>query len=285
MNSSKNWLYLCNSTAKPLWVGLSPYCLHLTKYANKLTIVTEDVWNTIYNFISSGLKKSEWVLVHGISNGSVIYLVAGIYLMMRFKWTVNKAIEYLWVKQPWFYIAPHFHKALYFLEGIIKSKNSSEISGTWDLTREMKKQEQIITHTFINTRIASEPPQRENIDLEIKSKIESNIPSSNRNQKPRINSFSENDGNKRRIQWMDQGKDRLPLAQVIVNKHHGYGKKEKSLPKIRWHREEFKLAPIIKRWETKPKKNVLNITTTTKSNALELIFYRWWKWTFTYQFE
>ena len=97
----------------------------------------------------------------------------------------------------------------------------------------MKKQEQIITHTFINTRIASEPPQRENIDLEIKSKIESNIPSSNRNQKPRINSFSENDGNKRRIQWMDQGKDRLPLAQVIVNKHHGYGKKEKSLPKIR----------------------------------------------------
>ena len=108
------------------------------------------------NLLIQVLNKSEWVLVHGISNGSVIYLVAGIYLMMRFKWTINKTIDYLWVKQPWFYIAPHFHKALCFLEDTLKAKYKTEISGSWDLNRKMKKQEQIITHTFINTRIAAQ---------------------------------------------------------------------------------------------------------------------------------
>ena len=43
-----------------------------------------------------------------------------------------------------------------FVEDLIKDKFKNEVCGSWDLNKKMKRHELIITHTFINTRIASQ---------------------------------------------------------------------------------------------------------------------------------
>ena len=165
-------------------------------------------------------NKSECVLVHTINNESALYLIAGIYLMMRFKWSVNKVIDYLCVKQPWFYIVPQFHKALCLLEDLLRLKYQNEVTGDWELNREMSKHETIITHTFINTRI---PP----IEYKMRNNLDTSIPRNNRNANQKSNTYNNVDGSNKKttkILWADLANDKKPLTEIIVNKIIDHGK-------------------------------------------------------------
>jgi len=120
----------------------------------------------------------------------MIYLVACIYLMMKFKWAVKKAIEYLCVKQPCFYLAQQFFNFLRVLEDFLKMKYKDEVNYDWDVSRKMAKQELIITHTYINTRIAPIEKQdgAEN-DNTVKARIETSVPKNNRNSNQKVNTY------------------------------------------------------------------------------------------------
>lgn len=196
------------------------------------------------------------------------------YLMMRFKWTVNKAIEYIWVKQPWFYIVPQLHKALCLLEDLLRLKHRGEVTGDWDLNRQMNKQETIITHTFINTRI---PPLENNKQggfkdkKTIRSNIESTVPKNNRNSSKKSNTYNENiDGcikAKTRILWADLAKNKRPLAEIIDSDEIDHCRRTSDLHKIMSHKLDFKPKPIIHVESPQPRQNLWNITSTSKSNV------------------
>lgn len=52
----------------------------------------------LYNFIEECLVQHDSVIVHGIGTQSTTFLVAAIYLMMKFKWTFIKTFDYLVMK-------------------------------------------------------------------------------------------------------------------------------------------------------------------------------------------
>ena len=54
----------------------------------------------------------------------------------------------------------------------------------------------------------------------------------NRNQNQKSNTFIDADPNARRIKWIDQSKEKVPLAEVIVNKYLDHGKKSKKFQKL-----------------------------------------------------
>ena len=89
--------------------------------------VNEDTWNSIYDFIETGLAKSNSVLVHGIYNQWTSYLVITIYLMMKFKWRFEQTFEYMLTKQPNFYLVPHFVKIVKVLEQFLELKYQNEL--------------------------------------------------------------------------------------------------------------------------------------------------------------
>lgn len=161
---------------------------------SKISKIKEETCNKIFEFINQSLKKSECVLVHGINNESVLYLVAGIFLMMKFKWSVNKSIQYLWIKQPWFYIVPQYYQILQQLEGVMRARNPEEITEEWDLNKIRTKEEMIITNTYINTRLAPEEgddnKEEEKDSNTFREQIQTQMPKNNRNLNQKSSTYS-----------------------------------------------------------------------------------------------
>lgn len=129
--------------------------------------VDEDTCNSIYDFIESGLAKTNSVLVHGVHNQCTSYLVISIYLMMKFKWSFEQTFEYMLTKQPNFYLVPHFVAIVKVVEEYLQLKYkdrpmTAEVRRTMESLKnkkqhevdETKKDEILIWNTFINTHIA-----------------------------------------------------------------------------------------------------------------------------------
>lgn len=130
--------------------------------------------------------------------------------MMKFKWSVNKAIDYLCVKQPCFYIVPQFLKILNLLEDLLKVKYPDELSNQWDYSKVKTKDEMLITNTYINTRIY---PNEENKKVEemnpstFRKEMEIKIPKNNRNENQKSSTFSSESLVQKpttKIRWRDQ---------------------------------------------------------------------------------
>lgn len=203
------------------------------------------------------LNKSECVLVHGINNESVLYLVAGIFLMMKFRWTARKAIEYMCIKQPCFYIVPQFQNVLQLLEDLLKLKYNNEISDEWNLANVKTKDEMIVTNTFINTRIypiEETAGQGDTNSNTFRQKLENNIPPNNRNIGQKSSTYNNpvNDGPQKqstRLKWRDQDVSKKPLIEIIVNKALDKAKKASDIDRIICHHEEVKLRSILTKKE------------------------------------
>ena len=134
--------------------------------------------------------------------------------MMKFKWTVNKVLDYLCVKQPCFYIVPQYHHVLQLLENLLKMKFKEDVSEEWNLARIKTKEEMIITNTYLNTRILPEEEKKEIEEEEKESitfreQIESSMPRNNRNIENKSSTYNnelKNANPHARIRFEEEGK-------------------------------------------------------------------------------
>lgn len=120
-------------------------------------------------------------------------MVAGIYLMLKFKWTVIKTIQYICIKQPCFYIVPQYHAVLQTLENNLCKKFPDQVTNEWDPEKAEldNKQHLYITNTYLNTRIALDSQSGEDEKIQNSNgameEIQKRIPRNNRNMNIKSN--------------------------------------------------------------------------------------------------
>lgn len=154
--------------------------------------------------------------------------------MMKFKWSVNKAIDYLCVKQPCFYLVPQFLKVLNLLEDMLKLKYPEELSNQWDYSKVSTKDEMLITNTYINTRIFpnEEIKKEEGIDSNTyRKEIEGKMPKNNRNVNQKSSTFNSDSVVPKpttKIRWRDQVENNKPIQDLIA----GVETSSEKIPKV-----------------------------------------------------
>lgn len=164
------------------------------------------------------------------------------------------------------------------------------MSEEWDLSKIKSKDERIVTHTYLNTKIlpneSQEEEEKEGATLTFRKKIEEGMPASNRNMDIRSSTYNKSkkdksgeiSASKQKVCWRDQDKD--SLVEIITNAPLGGGKKGKKVPKVTAHHEEVKLQPCInvKHEDIKPKvKKSINISSISHSKRIlvSCIKFKW----------
>lgn len=87
----------------------------------------------------------ESVIVHGIGTQNTSFLVAIIYLMQKFRWTLKKSFEYLLMKRPVLTLDPHIAMLLQGLEHHL-TQIYGELSDDWENLRMNATWEEILAH-------------------------------------------------------------------------------------------------------------------------------------------
>ena len=115
--------------------------------------ISADLCAHIYSFIEETLIIHESVIIHGIGTQNTSFLVAMIYIMQKFKWTLKKSFEYLLMKWPVLTLNPHIAMLLQGLENHL-TQIFGELSDDWDNLSMNATQEEVLAHNTHTNVIA-----------------------------------------------------------------------------------------------------------------------------------
>ncbi|CAI2359594.1 unnamed protein product [Moneuplotes crassus] len=231
------------------WSSIGIKYLSYNWRENEVVKIKEETMNRIYEFIQQSLKKSECVLIHCINNESILYLVAGLFLMLKFKWSVNKAIQYMCLKQPCFYIVPQYYKALQKLENLMRTKYQEDVSDVWDLHKIRSKEEMVITNTYINTRIApgnnlAQPAEEEKESSTFREQLQNNVPQNNRNLNQKSSTYN-NEIKASKPTSRIKFKEEITTVIKTPLEEPNLAIRVQNLTDVNCHREEVALTSIL----------------------------------------
>lgn len=108
------------------------------------------VVNEVTNFIEQSLDKGESVLVHSSRGQSRCVTVLTAYLMRRYKWTLNKALQYVQSRREDIAIKPAFHRQLMAFERRLAM--TADLSSDWESPPDDAGDDLIMYNTFLNSK-------------------------------------------------------------------------------------------------------------------------------------
>lgn len=108
------------------------------------------VVNEVTNFIEQSLDKGESVLVHSFRGQSRCVTVLTAYLMRRYKWTLNKALQYVQSRREDIAIKPAFHRQLMAFERRLAM--TADLSSDWESPPADAGDDLIMYNTFLNSK-------------------------------------------------------------------------------------------------------------------------------------
>ena len=98
-------------------------------------------------FIDEALENGESALVHSVRGRSRSVTLVTAYLMKKYKWTANKALQYVQSRRSDIAIKPGFHRQLMALERRLMS--DGPLSATWDIHFH---EDLILRNTYVNSQ-------------------------------------------------------------------------------------------------------------------------------------
>lgn len=99
-------------------------------------------------FIDTALQKGDSVLVHSVRGQSRSCCLVLAYLIHRYRWTLDKSLQFLIFRRPNVDIRPHFVRQLRAFEESVRVR--SELSGNWTGFVE-DSEELVLRNTYLNS--------------------------------------------------------------------------------------------------------------------------------------
>lgn len=139
-------------------IGVHYLSFYWLEHDSQVLFDTKDeAINRLYNFIDKALQNGESVLIHSVRGQGRCICVAAVYLMKKFRWALQKTLEFLASRRPDIEIRPSYMQQLIEVERRFV-KQASGASTNWnELSEEMQleSEELLLRNTFMNARMGA----------------------------------------------------------------------------------------------------------------------------------
>ena len=121
----------------------------------------DEIAERIVQFIDNSFIEGEGLLAHSFKGQNRVCIVVLIYLMKKYKWSLNKSMDYLKSKKNDVEIVPYFYNQLIKFEERLKKRGELSNDIPWPSTFLLNdKEETLICNTYINGL----PAEKDNIE-------------------------------------------------------------------------------------------------------------------------
>ena len=179
------------------WESLGIMYLTLNWSENERQILfdgKDEIADKIVQFIDNSFVEGEGLLAHSFKGQNRVCLVVIIYLMKKYKWSLNKSMDYLKSKKNDVEIVPYFYIQLVKFEERLKQRGELSSDIPWPSTYLLKdREETLICNTYINGL----PSEKDN------------FPNKNKNNNLEV----------RHIIWNDENPSQKGPLEVIDHEH------------------------------------------------------------------
>ena len=133
-------------------IGISYLTLNWTEVPNQILFDKEDeIANKIVEFVdNSYLGNGEGILAHSFRGQDRVCIVALIYLMKKYKWSLKKSYEYLKSKKQDIDIPIYFFIQLQNFENRLRNKGELTRDIPWEFGNLIDTEEKLLRNTYIN---------------------------------------------------------------------------------------------------------------------------------------
>ena len=133
-------------------IGVKYLTLNWTENENQILFDNKDeISNKIVEFIDKGIEEGEGLLAHSFKGQNRVCIVVIIYLMKKYRWSLNKSMEYLKSKKKDVDITPYFYKQLSNLEKRLLKRNEINIKDIpWEFSNLKNSEEKLLRNTYMN---------------------------------------------------------------------------------------------------------------------------------------
>ena len=148
-------------------LGISYLTLNWSENERQILFDSKDeIANRIVQFIDNSLVEGEGLLAHSFKGQNRVCIVVLIYLMKKYKWSLNKSLDYLKSKKNDVDIVPYFYVQLMKFEERLKQRGELNNDIPWTSTFLLKdKEEKLICNTYMNGL----PSEKDNLPSRIMS--------------------------------------------------------------------------------------------------------------------
>ena len=121
----------------------------------------DEIAERIVQFIDNSFIEGEGLLAHSFKGQNRVCIVVLIYLMKKYKWSLNKSMDYLKSKKNDVDIVPYFYRQLIKFEERLKKRGELSNDIPWPSTFLLNdKEETLICNTYINGL----PAEKDNLE-------------------------------------------------------------------------------------------------------------------------
>ena len=121
----------------------------------------DEIAERIVQFIDNSFIEGEGLLAHSFKGQNRVCIVVLIYLMKKYKWSLNKSMDYLKSKKNDVEIVPYFYNQLIKFEERLKKRGELSNDVPWPSTFLLNdKEETLICNTYINGL----PAEKDNLE-------------------------------------------------------------------------------------------------------------------------
>ena len=191
----------------------------------------DEIAERIVQFIDNSFIEGEGLLAHSFKGQNRVCIVVLIYLMKKYKWSLNKSMDYLKSKKNDVDIVPYFYRQLIKFEERLKKRGELSNDIPWPSTFLLNdKEETLICNTYING-LPAEKDNKENSKNNITESL-------------------------RHIIWNDENPSQKGPLEVIEREHDLF--LEKDIKPVTSHQKILPVKKCIKAYENKNNMNQNN---------------------------
>lgn len=150
--------HIINCAAKQVpnhWeaIGIQYFSLYWQDSDSQIIVDKKaQVFKKLYDFIDSTLTTGESVLVHSVRGQCRCICVVANYMMIKYRWSLFKALEFLNFRRPDMEVRPNFLNQLTVLEKKYLKKGMI-VSGEWNSVEGLTGEELLLRNTYLNAQL------------------------------------------------------------------------------------------------------------------------------------
>ena len=110
----------------------------------------DEIVEKILSFIESSGKEGEGLLVHSYKGKNRVCVIPLIYLMKKYKWSLNKSMQYLKSKKSDINISPNFIFQLEKYQQRLKQRGELSRDIPWEFENLIDEEEKLMRNTYMN---------------------------------------------------------------------------------------------------------------------------------------
>ncbi len=202
----------------------------------------DEIAERIVQFIDNSFIEGEGLLAHSFKGQNRVCIVVLIYLMKKYKWSLNKSLDYLKSKKNDVEIVPYFFIQLVKFEERLRQRGELSNDIPWPSTFLLKdKDEALICNTYMNGL----PSEKENL-------AKNNMNNTNNNELVR------------HIIWNDENPSQKGPLEIVDREHDLF--LEKDIRPVTSHQRIRPTKKCIKNSDKINNNNVMNMNINMMNN-------------------